>query len=108
MALVLGRSPATPLANLTGHWDGGAQDNNANFNLAIGFRVLFLNTTGRQLTGIARCTLRNNTTADYNTAIGADALRENTTGENNTAIGAMRSVATPPAERTRPRCLFAL
>ena len=64
------------------------RDNSANFNLAIGFRVLFMNTTGRHLTGICVTALRNNTTADFNTAIGADALRENTTGENNTAIGA--------------------
>src|SRR6266404_8418150 len=28
------------------------RDNNANFNLAIGFRVGFMNTTGRHLTGI--------------------------------------------------------
>ena len=62
--------------------------NNANFNLAIGFRVGFMNTTGNHLTGIGAAALRNNTTASDNTAIGADALRENTTGENNTAIGA--------------------
>jgi Chaperone of endosialidase len=64
------------------------RDNKANFNLAIGFRVLFMNTTGNHLTGIGAAALRNNTTAGFNTAIGADALRENTTGINNTAIGA--------------------
>jgi trimeric autotransporter adhesin len=63
-------------------------NNNANFNLAIGFRVGFMNTTGNHLTGIGAAALRNNTTAGFNTAIGADALRENTTGERNTAIGA--------------------
>ena len=62
--------------------------NNSNFNLAIGFRVLFMNTAGNHLTGIGAAALRNNTTAGFNTAIGADALRDNDTGENNTAIGA--------------------
>jgi len=66
----------------------GLRDNNANFNLAIGFRVLFMNSTGKHLTGIGAAALRNNTTADFNTAIGADALRENSTGEKNTASGA--------------------
>ncbi len=64
------------------------RDSNANFNLAIGFRVGFMNTTGNHLTGIGAAALRNNTTASFNTAIGADAMRENTTAENNTAIGA--------------------
>jgi hypothetical protein len=63
------------------------RDNNANFNLAIGFRVGFLNTTGRHLTGIGAAALRNNTTGDFNTAIGADALRENTTSGANLAVG---------------------
>ena len=48
-------------------------NNNANFNLAIGFRVGFMNTTGNHLTGIGAAALRNNTTAGFNTAIGADA-----------------------------------
>ena len=61
--------------------------NNANFNLAIGFRVGYLNTTGRHLTGIGAAAMRNNTTASFNTAIGADALRENTISEANVAVG---------------------
>ena len=61
--------------------------NNANFNLAIGFRVGFMNTTGNHLTGIGAAALRNNTTAGFNTAIGADALRENTISEANVAVG---------------------
>jgi trimeric autotransporter adhesin len=64
------------------------RDNNANFNLAIGFRVGFMNTTGNHLTGVGAAALRNNTTGNKNTAIGADALRENTTSSGNTAIGA--------------------
>jgi trimeric autotransporter adhesin len=63
------------------------RNNNANFNLAIGFRVAYLNTTGRHLTGIGAAAMRNNTTGDFNTAIGADALRENTTSGANVAIG---------------------
>ena len=64
------------------------RDNNANFNLAIGFRVGFMNTTGNHLTGVGAAALRNNTIGTFNTAIGADALRENTTGDYNTAVGA--------------------
>ena len=86
--LVLGRFTATPLATLT--WPLGRRrsaNNNANFNLAIGFRVGFMNTTGSHLTGIGAAAMRNNTTAGFNTAIGADALRENTISEANVALG---------------------
>jgi hypothetical protein len=62
--------------------------NTANFNLAIGFRVGFMNTTGNHLTGIGAGALFSNTTGSKNTAIGATALGRNTTGEENTAIGA--------------------
>jgi uncharacterized coiled-coil protein SlyX len=62
--------------------------NTANFNLAIGFRVGFMNTTGNHLTGIGAGALFSNTTASFSTAIGADALHDNTTGGGNTAIGA--------------------
>jgi len=62
--------------------------NIASFNLAIGFRVGFMNTSGTNLTGIGAAALRNNTTGDDNTAIGATALFSNTDGEDNTAIGA--------------------
>jgi len=62
-------------------------NSNANFNLAIGFRVGFMNTTGNHLTGIGAAALRNNTTGSFNTAIGADALKENTTSSGNTAVG---------------------
>ena len=85
------------------------RDNNANFNLAIGFRVLFMNTTGNHLTGIGAAALRNNTTASDNTAIGSQAMRENTTGENNTAIGAdALSSNTTGFRRTQPTGFDAL
>jgi hypothetical protein len=61
--------------------------NNANFNLAIGFRVAFQNTTGRHLTGIGAAAMRNNTTGEFNTAIGAAAFFNNTTSEFNVALG---------------------
>ena len=64
------------------------RDSTANFNLAIGFRVGFMNTTGRHLTGIGAAALQFNTTGSFTTAIGAAALQNNTTGGNNTAIGA--------------------
>ena len=81
------------LSNTTGNFNmaigtEALRENNANFNLAIGFRVGYLNTTGRHLTGIGAAALRNNTTGSFNTAIGADAMRENTTAGTNTAIGA--------------------
>ena len=60
---------------------------NANFNLAIGFRVAFQNTTGRHLTGIGAAAMRNNTTGEFNTAIGAAAFFNNTTSEFNLAVG---------------------
>jgi hypothetical protein len=80
-------------SNTTGNFNmaigaGALLNNNANFNLAIGYRVGFMNTTGDHLTGVGAAALRNNTTGDFNTAIGADALRENTTGDYNTAVGA--------------------
>src|SRR5215475_11751497 len=54
------------------------RDNTANFNLAIGFRVGFVNTTGNHLTGIGAAALLSNTTGSFNTAIGAAALSGNT------------------------------
>jgi uncharacterized coiled-coil protein SlyX len=63
------------------------KQNNGTFNLAIGFRVGFMNTTGGHLTGIGAAALRNNTTASDNTAIGAAALFANTTSESNVAVG---------------------
>jgi hypothetical protein len=78
--------------NTTGQFNmaigaGALEQNNGNFNLAIGFRVAFMNTTGVHLTGIGAAAMRNNTTASFNTAIGADAMRENTTTEFNAALG---------------------
>src|SRR6266536_9097 len=63
------------------------KQNNGDFNLAIGFRVGFMNTTGSSLTGIGAAALRNNTTGSNDTAIGANAMRENSIGDDNTAIG---------------------
>jgi hypothetical protein len=63
------------------------KQNNADFNLAIGFRTGYMNTTGTHLTGIGAAALRNNTTGSNDTAIGSDAMRENSIGDNNTAIG---------------------
>jgi uncharacterized membrane protein YhaH (DUF805 family) len=63
------------------------RDNVANFNLAIGFRVGFVNTTGNHLTGIGAGALFSNTTGSFNTAIGAGSLADNATGTDNTAIG---------------------
>ena len=83
----------TLASNITGNFNmaigtDALTKNTANFNLAIGFRVGFMNTTGNHLTGIGAGALQNNTTAGFNTAIGADALHDNTIGGGNTAIGA--------------------
>jgi trimeric autotransporter adhesin len=61
--------------------------NTANFNLAIGFRVGFMNTIGNRLTGIGAGALFHNTSGSSNTSFGADALFSNTTGSTNTAYG---------------------
>jgi hypothetical protein len=63
------------------------RDNTADFNLAIGFRVGFTNTTGRHLTGIGAAALQFNTIGNFNTAIGAAALQNNTTASFNVAVG---------------------
>jgi hypothetical protein len=63
------------------------RDSTANYNLAIGFRVGYLNTTGNHLTGIGAAALFSNTIASFNTAIGSDALHDNTTSEFNVAVG---------------------
>src|SRR5689334_20678812 len=63
------------------------RDNTANFNLAIGYRVGFTNSTGRHLTGIGAAALQFNTTASFNTAVGAAALQDNTVTEFNVAVG---------------------
>jgi hypothetical protein len=57
-----------------------------NFNMAIGFRALFLN-TGFRNSAVGAAALRNNAHASDNTAIGSTALKENTVGEENTAVG---------------------
>ncbi len=58
--------------------------NISSFNLAIGFRVGFMNTTGTNLTGI-----------------GAAALRNNTIGSDNTPLVPKRFLATPTPTETR-------
>jgi trimeric autotransporter adhesin len=63
------------------------RDNTANFNLAIGYRVGFTNTTGRHLTGIGAAALQFNTIGNFNTAVGAAALQNNTVTEFNVAVG---------------------
>src|SRR5712672_2546293 len=61
--------------------DGGypganTAEGNGNFNMAIGFRALYLN-TGSRNSAIGAAALRNNLTASDNTAIGSTAMNEN-------------------------------
>jgi len=57
-------------------------------NTAVGYEVLFSNTTGGITTAIGEGALYSNTTGADNTAIGVDALFDNRTGGSNVAIGA--------------------
>jgi hypothetical protein len=63
------------------------QSSTGNYNIAIGFQTMYLNTDGQGSIAIGDTALRNNTTGTINTAIGAGALNANTTGIYNTAIG---------------------
>jgi trimeric autotransporter adhesin len=57
------------------------------FNTAVGFAALKLDTTGAHNTGVGAQALLNNNTGGYNTAIGENALVHNTTGGMNMALG---------------------
>src|SRR6266403_1796097 len=70
--------PFALASNITGSFNmaigtDALRDSTANYNLAIGFRVGFVNTTGNHLTGIGAGALFSNTTGSNNTAIGSDA-----------------------------------
>jgi hypothetical protein len=56
-------------------------------NTALGYQVLYNNTSGDQNTGIGYSALSNNTTGSYNIAIGPYAGQVNTTGAYNTFMG---------------------
>ena len=96
--LVLGRFKATPLASKHGHWGGGAQPTTyGNFNMAIGFRVVFMNTTGSRNSGVGAAALRNNDRfGQYRHWFHCD--EENTTGDLTRPLVPMRSGKTQPAE----------
>jgi hypothetical protein len=88
--VAIGRS--TLSANVSGNFNmaigtEALRDTTANYNLAIGFRVGFVNTTGNHLTGIGAGALLDNTTGSFNTAIGSDALANNISTDFNVAVG---------------------
>jgi hypothetical protein len=60
---------------------------NGLYNTALGYEILFENTTGNQNTGIGFRALKNNTTGNLNVGLGVNSGRDNTTGSNNLAIG---------------------
>jgi trimeric autotransporter adhesin len=79
-------------SNITGSFNMAVgtealKDNNASYNLAIGFRVGFMNTAGNHLTGIGAGALLHNTTGSLNTAVGTFALLDNVDGSENNAVG---------------------
>ena len=68
----------------------GYQAGNSNtspYNVGIGYRALFSNTTGNSNTANGISALYSNTTGNNNTASGINVLYSNTTGSNNTANG---------------------
>jgi hypothetical protein len=61
--------------------------NTGDYLLAIGYRPLRFNTTGRANVAIGNEAMAANTTGSYNSALSIQALLRNTTGNNNTAVG---------------------
>lgn len=70
---------------------GSGFSNKGYYNLAVGYRALFSNTTGTQNVAVGTGALYENTEGYNNFALGSSALQNNTTGDNNVAIsvGAM-------------------
>ena len=56
-------------------------------NIAMGYKVLWANTSGFYNTAFGRWSLWNNSTGNNNTALGIGTLSDNTTGNSNTALG---------------------
>jgi len=76
-------------------------------NTALGWRSLFLDTTGSFNTGVGAGTLVLNN-GSSNTAVGASALLLNTTGSNNTAVGTDTLVFNDSGEANTATGYFAL
>src|SRR5436305_3153658 len=76
-------------------------------NTALGWRSLFLDTTGSFNTGVGGGALALNN-ADSNTAVGAAALLLNTTGTQNTAIGTDAMVFNDSGDSNTATGYFAL
>jgi hypothetical protein len=72
--------------NFTMSPSGGASSL-ASYNIGIGYRSLYANTTGYYNVGIGVNTLIANTTGNKNNAFGYLAMSANTTGANNQGIG---------------------
>jgi len=66
---------------------GDVDDGSDNYNVGVGYRALFSNTSGLQNTASGFESLRSNTLGSNNTANGYQALYSTTTGVNNTANG---------------------
>lgn len=56
-------------------------------NTAIGFESLYNNTIGSYNSGLGRLSLFSNINGNYNTAVGVNAMYANTSGHSNTAAG---------------------
>lgn len=63
------------------------QDYQSSYNVGLGYRTLFSNTTGFGNMALGYNSLNTNTSGAYNAAIGYGALRANTTSNYNVAIG---------------------
>jgi hypothetical protein len=65
----------------------GRGSGNISSNTVLGYRTLYVNTSGSQNTGVGYAALYN-TTSYNNTAVGFNALNVNTSGNSNTGVGA--------------------
>jgi hypothetical protein len=70
------------------------------YNVAVGYRPMFVNTTGTRNVAVGDSALAYNTTGNTNVAIGALALKNNVTGTNNTAIGYNANVLATDLQNT--------
>ncbi|MDP2741588.1 MAG: hypothetical protein Q8O66_02815, partial [bacterium] len=85
--IVSGAGFNTFLGHQAGLSSATLSTNAADHNVAVGYRALYSNTTGKQNAVIGSSALYSNTTGYYNSAMGYGALNRNTTGNNNSAMG---------------------
>lgn len=78
---------ATTTSSLYIGESSGENDEDSQYNVAIGKQTLQANTTGKSNAALGYGALANNTTGEGNTAIGSASMATNQTGSDNLAIG---------------------